>query len=315
MIVTETFAGKLIGSYKYLFFALYDDFNDFDRAFIREFNEVYLRRLARNLKGRGAVIQPFLGDIEKTRADIESKEWTEKEYSQLSQFPALLVISKDFNSFSPRSDPWVIFHFGEGRFGGPEGFEKLDKTLKAIARSVTDSNTSHQDLYEIARTMTNERPDLGLVFSLQPNIFGFSIDIMKAGSYLSALIEGRRRPVGRRSGSRKEISSGAPGQAEAESLTLSSDPELIRRTRSRVGSMSYFQSNRRGSSCSGTGSGNPCSLISGTHEGTPLSSGRSAAQSVAAPCSNHPELPRSAAGQRTDKSHVRNHAVHIALNF
>lgn len=53
------------------------------------------------------------------------------------------------------------------------------------------------DLYEIARRMASQRPDLGLAFSVQPNIFGVSIDLIKAGSYLRSLIEDRHRPVGR----------------------------------------------------------------------------------------------------------------------
>jgi hypothetical protein len=65
---------------------------------------------------------------------------------------------------------------------------------------VADSGGSQQNLYQIARNMTNERPDLGLAFSVQPNIFGFSIDLIKAGGYLRALLQDRRRPVGRKSG-------------------------------------------------------------------------------------------------------------------
>lgn len=187
----------MTGSYQYLFFVLYEDYTDFARTFITEFNNVYLERLARNLKGRGAVFVPFTGDVEETRAEVLSKDWTSAEYLQVSQVPTLLVISKDFDDFSPRSDPWVIFHFGEEQFGGPAGFAELDKTLKAIALSVVNPAESHKTLYQIARQITKERPDLGLAFAVQPNIFGFSIDLIKAGSYLRGLIQDRRRPVGR----------------------------------------------------------------------------------------------------------------------
>ena len=196
MMRTSAFAGKMIGSYQYLFFVLYEDYTDFARTFITEFNNVYLERLARNLKGRGAVFVPFAGDVEDTRADGLSKDWTSDEYFQVSQVPSLLVISKDFDDFSPRFDPWVIFHFGEEHYGGPAGLAELDKTLKAIASSVTSTSESHRTLYQIARQVTRERPDLGLAFAVQPNIFGFSIDLIKAGSYLRELIQDRRRPVG-----------------------------------------------------------------------------------------------------------------------
>lgn len=197
MMITSTFAGKMIGSYQYLFFVLYEDYIDFARAFVTEFNNVYLERLARNLKGSGAVFVPFAGDVEETRADVLSKDWTSDEYLQLSRVPSLLVISKDFDDFSPRSDPWVIFHFGEEHYGGPAGLAELDRTLRAIASSVTETSESHRTLYQIARQVTRERPDLGLAFAVQPNIFGFSIDLIKAGSYLRGLIQDRRRPVGK----------------------------------------------------------------------------------------------------------------------
>ena len=179
MLITSAFAGKIIGSYRYLFLVLYEDYTDFGRAFITEFNNVYLERLARGLKSHGAVIAPFLGDVERTRDEVMSKDWTIEEWRQVSQ---------------------VIFHFGEEQYGSSAGLAELDKTLKAIAASVGDSDSSHQTLYQIARNITNERPDLGLAFSLQPNIFGFSIDLIKAGSYLRDLIQDRRRPVGRKPG-------------------------------------------------------------------------------------------------------------------
>jgi hypothetical protein len=168
----------------------------FARTVFAEFNNVYLERLPRNLKGRAAVFVPFAGDVEETRDEVLSKDWTSDEDLQVSQVPSLLVISKDFDDFSPRSDPWVIFHFGEEQFGGAAGLAELDKTLKAIASSVMNPGESHRNLYQIARQVTRERPDLGLAFAVQPNIFGFSIDLMKAGSYLRGPIQDRRRPVG-----------------------------------------------------------------------------------------------------------------------
>jgi hypothetical protein len=200
MMRTSAFAGKVTGSYQYLFFVLYEDYTDFARGFITEFNNVYLERLARNLKGRGAVFVPFAGDIEDTRDEVLSKDWTPEEYLQVSQVPSMLVISTDFDDFSPRSDPWVIFHFGEEQYGGPAGLAELDKTLKAIASSVAGSAADHRTLYQIARQITSERPDLGLAFAVQRSIFGFSIDLIKAGSYLRRLIRDHRRPVGRQPG-------------------------------------------------------------------------------------------------------------------
>lgn len=109
----------------------------------------------------------------------------------------MIVINKDFDDFSPRSDPWVIFHFGEENYGSSAGLAELDKTLKAIAASVVGLEGGRQSLYRIAREITSDRPDLGLGFSLQPNLFGFSIDLIKAGSYLRGHLQDHRRHVGR----------------------------------------------------------------------------------------------------------------------
>jgi hypothetical protein len=197
MLATSSFAGKILGSYQYLFFVMYEDYTDFGRAFVKEFNAVYLERLARNLKGHGAVVVPFQGDIESTREEILGKEWTLREFAELDRLPAVLVIDQDFDDFSPRTHPWVIFHFGEANYGSSAGLTELDKTLKAIAASVTDPEAGQQSLYSIAREITSDRPDLGLAFSLQPNIFGFSIDIMQAGRYLRGVLHDRHRQVGR----------------------------------------------------------------------------------------------------------------------
>ena len=198
MYITHSFIGTTIGRFRYLFFALYEDYNDYGRSFVQELNNVYLQRLARDLRDQGAVIQPFLGDIEATRSHVLAKDWTSNELREVGRVPSLLVISKDFAAFSPRSDPWLILHFGERQYGGPDGLAELDKTIRAITAAVTDPDSEPQELYEIARDMIREHSDLGCAFSVQPGIFGVSIDIIQAGRYLRELIQNRRRLIGRR---------------------------------------------------------------------------------------------------------------------
>ena len=198
MHITHSFVGTTVGRFRYLFFALYEDYNDYQRSFVQEFNNVYLQRLARDLRDQGAVIQPFLGDIETTRSHLLSKDWTDDELREVRRVPSLLVISKDFDAFSPRSDPWLILHFGQQRYGGPEGLAELDETIRAITAAVTDPDSEPQELYKIARDVTREHSNLGCAFSVQPGIFGVSIDIIEAGRYLRGLIRNRRRIIGRR---------------------------------------------------------------------------------------------------------------------
>src|SRR5579872_6295386 len=117
MQTTHSFYLGEIGRFRYLFFAIFADYTDFRRPFIREFRDVYLEKLARDLGTSGKVVQPFEGDIEATRHDVASKEWTAQELDQVSRSPSLLVISKDFEEFSPRTDPWLVLHFSEREFG------------------------------------------------------------------------------------------------------------------------------------------------------------------------------------------------------
>jgi hypothetical protein len=184
MHITHSFLGTTVGSFRYLFFALYEDYTDYGRSFVRELNDVYLQRLARDLRDHGAVIQPFLADIEATRSHVLSKDWTHRELEQIRLVPSLLVISKDFDDFSPRSDPWLILHFGERRYGGPGGFAELDEAIRAITVTTTDLDSEPDDLYKIACDLTREHPDVGQIFSTQVGMFGISIDVVKAGQYL-----------------------------------------------------------------------------------------------------------------------------------
>lgn len=197
MQITHSFMGTTIDRFRYLFFALYEDYADYGRAFVKEFNGVYLERLARDLRDDGAVIQPFLGDIEATRIHVLDKKWTHDEEVQIKLVPSLLVISKDFDAFSPRSDPWLLLHFGQRRYDGPRGLAELDETIRAITEVVTDPDSEPGDLYKIARDVANEHASFGRVFSVQPQIFGISIDVIAAGRSLRTLIRNRRRPFGR----------------------------------------------------------------------------------------------------------------------
>jgi hypothetical protein len=198
MHITHSFMGTTVGRFRYLFFALYEDYTDYGRSFVQELNQVYLQRLARDLRDQGAVIQPFLGDIEATRTHVLAKDWTDAEMREVTRVPSLLVISRDFDDFSPRSDPWLILHFAQRRYGGPEGFAELDETIRAITAAVTDPGAEPQGLYKIAREMVHEHSDLGCAFAVQPGIFGVSIDIVEVGRYLRTLIRNRRRTIGRR---------------------------------------------------------------------------------------------------------------------
>lgn len=196
MYITHSFVGTTIGPFRYLFFALYEDYNDLGRAFVREFN-ISLERLARELRDHGAVIQPFAGDIEQARTSVLEKDWTEREDREVKKVPSLLVINKDFDDFSPREDPWILFHFGARRFEGYGGIAEMDETMRAIVEVATPPDASASDLFDLARRMRRVRPPVARVFEVKPGVFGCSVDILAAGSQVRDWLRESRRPVGR----------------------------------------------------------------------------------------------------------------------
>jgi hypothetical protein len=133
----------------------------------------------------------------RARKEVLAKNWTPRELEEVCRSPSLLVISKDFDEFSPRADPWLILHFGEGRYGGHHGMEELARTIEAITEAVKAPDAEPGELYGIARGMQSHHPNLGSALSLQPGVLGVSIDIMAAGTYLREVLRERRRVTGR----------------------------------------------------------------------------------------------------------------------
>lgn len=112
-------------------------------------------------------MRPFLSDIERTREHVLDKDWSDEEYDEITKVPALLVLNTDFDEFSPRADPWLLLHFGERLYGGPEGLAELADTFRAVGEAAVSGDLG--DLYEVARDMAviaptprrSSRPILG----------------------------------------------------------------------------------------------------------------------------------------------------------
>ncbi len=191
MRISSRYVGTTLGASRFLFFVLYEDYVQAQQGFVREL-DLYLERFARNLGDAGAVVKPFLGDIDQARVDVFAKPWTRRELLEIGKTPGLLMISTDFDSFSPRDDPWLLLHFGEREYGDSAGHEALGDALTSIAQAVREGEG---DIFESARRAANEvGPSVGEVFELKPGIFGFSIDLRKASRFLLALVQSARTP-------------------------------------------------------------------------------------------------------------------------
>lgn len=188
MFVTHSFIGTPIGEQRLLFFLLYEDYNDRQRAYVREF-EIYLERFARDLRHSAAVVSPFTADIERTRTHVLKKGWTQDELRELRELPGLLVIDRDFDEFSPREHSWLLLKFGEEAYGSPEGHSKMGELFRDIAESVQHDPVD--DIYRLMRDLTAPGPRLGEVFEVKPSVFGMSIDVKRAGFGLRRLLRER----------------------------------------------------------------------------------------------------------------------------
>lgn len=182
MWITESFLGTKTNGVKYLFFLLYEDYIEEQTQFAQELN-LELERFARNLGDNGALVRPFQGDIESSRKGILDKNWTESEKQEISKTPALLMIDKNFDTFNPKEDQWLLFNFGEKLDEGIVGTYKYKEPLKAIVEAAKDDNI---DIFEIAHKAKHELSinEATKIFTAKPGVFGFSIDLIKAGDLI-----------------------------------------------------------------------------------------------------------------------------------
>jgi hypothetical protein len=189
MHITHSFLGETLGSYRCLFFLLLEDYIEAQSDFVHKV-DLSLERFARNLGYSGAVIKPFLGDIEAIKTEVLSKNWTEREAHEVRKTPGLLLINIDFEKFDPREHPWIFINLGERiQKDAPDvPLTLIDHILSKLAES---TRNAEKDIFQETNKILREVPltDVASVFEAKPGIFGFSIDIMKGGKLLTTLFD------------------------------------------------------------------------------------------------------------------------------
>lgn len=186
MVITHSYIGTVLGTARYSFYVLYEDYIDAQSGFVRNL-EPSLERFARKIKHDGAVVKPFMGDIETTRTQILNKPWTERELSQIHKTPGFLVIDKDFADFDPRKHRWLYLNFGnrlEDRSASNQVAPgEYEDVLNRLADIVLDPN---RDLFKealpIMRKLKLEQ--VVEIFEARPEVFGFSVDLKRAAKLL-----------------------------------------------------------------------------------------------------------------------------------
>lgn len=185
MHITHSFKGSVQGKFRYSFFLLYEDYIEAQSSFVREI-DLLLERFARNMGDDGVVIRPFLGDIEKTRSHVLSKEWTEKEKSRLRDTPGLLVIDKDFDEFNPREHQWLYLNFGGQMYDSSVSIDEYEDVLSALVDIVANPESDFfKEALPIVRQL--KLASVAEVFEAKPGVFGFSVDLKKAAVILRSM--------------------------------------------------------------------------------------------------------------------------------
>jgi hypothetical protein len=96
------------------------------------------------------------------------------------------MIGVDFDEFDPQQHPWILLHFGSKQYEGVAGAYSFREALAEIAAAV---NNDDVDPFEVAHKARHEisAGDAVKVFEAKPSVFGFSVDLVRAGSLLTTL--------------------------------------------------------------------------------------------------------------------------------
>ncbi len=182
MEITHSYVGSVLGSCRYAFYLLFEDYIEAQSELARKFDPL-LERFARNIGHSGVVVRPFTGDIETTRNQVLLKEWTHKEREEFRKTPGLLIIEKDFDNFNPQGDRWLYLNFGEQIYNSPVALSEYDDILSDLAEIISGSDG---DFFEEELPVVRRLKLLGVaeIFEAKPEIFGFSVDLKKAASVL-----------------------------------------------------------------------------------------------------------------------------------
>lgn len=186
MWITHSYLGTTCGKMSCLFFLLYEDYIEAQSQFAREL-DLELERFARNLGDSGAVVRPFIGDIEKTKSHIFEKPWDDREREELYKTPSLLMINVDFDEFDPREHPWFLLHFSNRMHErGIHSAYEFHTVFYKLAEAVKNAD---EDPFEVVHATYYEIHPLDAVkvFEAKPGILGFSVDLIKAAQFLEAL--------------------------------------------------------------------------------------------------------------------------------
>lgn len=179
-----------------MFFLLVEDYIQAQKTFMKDL-DLELERLARSLKDSGAVVKPFLGDIEQTRQSVLDKSWTEEQKKEIMKTPGLLMIEEDFNAFDPREHRWILFHLADRDGHEPPSANDVARYRAIFDKIAQACQQADLDPFEEARRALSQDTirHASQIVELKPGIFGISVDIRAAGQRLIQWFRDRKNSV------------------------------------------------------------------------------------------------------------------------
>ena len=166
----SSFENVLVQDYNYLIFVVF--WNELETEFTNNLKE-QAHSLGTALDELGFVVQPSKAKATyETAQQVKEKEWPDEIIRKFDaeQFPFILIINNDFNSFNPKQHPWTIFW-------GSEDFSNVDQVHKLFSK-ILQLIRAGDNLFDYFEKHQNQ-PWYKKLFKhieVKPGIFGVTVD-------------------------------------------------------------------------------------------------------------------------------------------
>ena len=179
MLITESYIDVPIGPSTCMFFLLYEDYHDLQRA-LRSDVQAELCAFGQRLGNRAALVAPYADKVGQTRHDVLAKNWPPEMTSELRKTPSLLMIDVDFDTFDPLSHRWVHIRLDRLEDG------RLQQTLREIVELVKRASklaSERQELFDAVQKTVDRLPYAQMARNVRISVPGSGISL-SAGDLL-----------------------------------------------------------------------------------------------------------------------------------
>ena len=184
MYITHSYIETSIEDSRANFYLLYQDYIQYESEFSKTL-QYELERLARNLKNKGSVVQPFKGDIEHNTQSILEKFKNHPDSKNLYKTPCILMINSQFSEFNPTIHPYVILTFNKNTTKySTDDIERICAFFQEITRDIVNNDQEPFNAVKVAFDKYQQDNRSSLL--LTPNFYGIGVDLPIFFSKLSS---------------------------------------------------------------------------------------------------------------------------------